>query len=87
MINFLQVLPIILYFSSFISVMYYLGAMQWIIFKIAWLMQISLRTSATESLVAAGKNFRFNQNETVHRNSNDLPKVNSYRYCCVVETY
>jgi len=28
--------------------------MQWLIFKIAWLMQISLGTSATESMVAAG---------------------------------
>ncbi|XP_076825301.1 sodium/nucleoside cotransporter 1-like [Clavelina lepadiformis] len=52
-----KVLPLVLYFSSFISIMYYLGAMQWIILKLAWLMQISLNTSATESMVAAGNIF------------------------------
>nr|CAB3266200.1 sodium/nucleoside cotransporter 1-like [Phallusia mammillata] len=52
-----KVLPIVLYFGAFISIMYYLGAMQWLIFKIAWLMQISLNTSATESMVAAGNIF------------------------------
>ncbi|XP_076824620.1 solute carrier family 28 member 3-like isoform X1 [Clavelina lepadiformis] len=48
------VLPIVIYFGSFISILYYLGAMQWLIFKMAWIMQISLNTSATESMVAAG---------------------------------
>ncbi|XP_076825166.1 sodium/nucleoside cotransporter 1-like [Clavelina lepadiformis] len=52
-----KVLPLVLYFSSFISILYYLGAMQWIILKLAWLMQISLNTSATESMVAAGNIF------------------------------
>lgn len=52
-----KVLPIIIYFSSFISVMYYLGAMQWLIYKIAWLMQFTLSTSGTESMCAAGNIF------------------------------
>ena len=47
-------LPTIVYFSAFISIMYHLGAMQWLIFKIAWVMQISLNASATECMVAAG---------------------------------
>ena len=61
----MQVLPIILYFSAFISVLYYLGVMQWLIAKIAWLMQISLHTSATESMVAAGRNFEAKRLEKI----------------------
>lgn len=34
--------------------MYYLGAMQWLIFKVAWLMELTLGTSGTESMCAAG---------------------------------
>lgn len=52
-----KVLPMVIYFSSFISVMYYLGAMQWLIYRIAWLMQFTLGTSGTESMCAAGNIF------------------------------
>ena len=41
--------------GAFISLLYYLGAMNWIILKLAWLMSISLQTSPPESMVAAGK--------------------------------
>lgn len=52
-----QVLPTIIFFSSVISVCYYLGIMQVVIKKIAWLMQITMKTSAVESLNAAGNIF------------------------------
>jgi len=52
-----KTLSVVIYFSSFISIMYHLGAMQWLILKIAWIMQITLKTSATESMVAAGNIF------------------------------
>ncbi|XP_029193531.2 solute carrier family 28 member 3-like isoform X1 [Acropora muricata] len=52
-----KVLPVIIFFSSFISVLYYLGIMPLIISKIAWLMQITMGTSAAESLSAAGNIF------------------------------
>ncbi|XP_033101662.1 solute carrier family 28 member 3-like isoform X2 [Anneissia japonica] len=52
-----KVLPVVIYFSSVISVLYYLGAMQVIIKKIAWLMQNTMKTSASESLNAAGNIF------------------------------
>ncbi|XP_063969855.1 solute carrier family 28 member 3-like isoform X1 [Lytechinus pictus] len=51
------VLPIIIYFSSAISILYYIGAMQFVIRKLAWLMQRTMRTSASESLNAAGNIF------------------------------
>ena len=47
----------IIFFSSFISVLYYLGVMPLIISKIAWLMQITMGTSAAESLSAGGNIF------------------------------
>ncbi|XP_032751869.1 sodium/nucleoside cotransporter 1 [Rattus rattus] len=52
-----QVLPIIIFFSCVMSVLYYLGLMQWVILKIAWLMQVTMGTSATETLSVAGNIF------------------------------
>ncbi|XP_068698446.1 solute carrier family 28 member 3-like [Montipora foliosa] len=52
-----KVLPTIIFFSSVISVCYYAGIMQVVIKKIAWLMQITMKTSAVESLNAAGNIF------------------------------
>lgn len=52
-----QVLPIIVFFSCIMSVLYYLGLMQWVILKIAWLMQVTMGTSATETLSVAGNIF------------------------------
>ncbi|KAK2570891.1 Solute carrier family 28 member 3 [Acropora cervicornis] len=52
-----KVLPTVIFFSSFISVCYYLGIMQLVVKKIAWLMQITMKTSAVESLNAAGNIF------------------------------
>jgi len=52
-----KVLTVIVFFSSFISVLYYLGVMPLIITKIAWLMQVTMGTSAAESLSAAGNIF------------------------------
>ncbi|XP_075414152.1 sodium/nucleoside cotransporter 1 isoform X1 [Tenrec ecaudatus] len=52
-----QVLPIIVFFSCVMSVLYYLGLMQWMILKIAWLMQVTMGTTATETLSVAGNIF------------------------------
>uniref|UniRef100_A0A3Q2D759 Solute carrier family 28 member 1 n=1 Tax=Cyprinodon variegatus TaxID=28743 RepID=A0A3Q2D759_CYPVA len=52
-----QALPIVVFFSSVMSVLYFLGAMQWLILKISWLMQITLGTSPTETLSVAGNIF------------------------------
>ncbi|KAM9481889.1 sodium/nucleoside cotransporter 1 isoform 2-T2 [Clarias gariepinus] len=52
-----QALPIVIFFSSIMSVLYYLGLMQWIIIKISWIMQITMATSPTESLSVAGNIF------------------------------
>ncbi|XP_046568403.1 solute carrier family 28 member 3-like isoform X1 [Haliotis rubra] len=52
-----KVLPVIVYFSSLISVLYYLGAMQAIIRVLGRFLSFCLDTTATESLNAAGNIF------------------------------
>ncbi|XP_074091427.1 sodium/nucleoside cotransporter 2-like isoform X2 [Macrotis lagotis] len=52
-----QVLPIIVFFSCVMSILYYLGLMQWLIMKVSWLLQITLGTTATETLSVAGNIF------------------------------
>ncbi|KAB1257383.1 Sodium/nucleoside cotransporter 1 [Camelus dromedarius] len=57
-----QVLPVIVFFSCAMSVLYYVGLMQWVILKISWLMQVTMGTTATETLSVAGNIF-VSQNE------------------------
>ncbi|XP_036383538.1 solute carrier family 28 member 3-like [Megalops cyprinoides] len=52
-----KVLPIVVFFSTVISMLYYLGFMQWLILKVGFVMQITMGTSPTESMVAAGNIF------------------------------
>lgn len=52
-----QVLPVVVFFSATISVLYYLGWMQAVILKIAWLMQRTMGTTGPESVNAAGNIF------------------------------
>lgn len=52
-----QVLPTIIVFSSLMSILYYLGFIQWLVQAAAWLMQKTLRTSGAESLSAAANIF------------------------------
>ncbi|KAK7485896.1 hypothetical protein BaRGS_00022891 [Batillaria attramentaria] len=53
----MKVLPVIVYFSSLISILYYLGAMQAIIRVIGRFLAFCMDTSATESINAAGNIF------------------------------
>ncbi|XP_075998740.1 sodium/nucleoside cotransporter 1 [Genypterus blacodes] len=52
-----QALPIVVFFSSVMSILYFLGIMQWLIVKISWVMQITMGTSPTETLSVAGNIF------------------------------
>ncbi len=52
-----NVLPTIIFFSALMTVLYYLGVMQWVVKGIAWVMQKTLRTSGAETLSAAGNIF------------------------------
>uniref|UniRef100_A0A8C5M4Z4 Sodium/nucleoside cotransporter n=1 Tax=Leptobrachium leishanense TaxID=445787 RepID=A0A8C5M4Z4_9ANUR len=52
-----QALPIVVFFSCVMSVLYYIGIMQYVIVKISWLMQVTMGTTATETLSVAGNIF------------------------------
>ncbi|MEH1867611.1 MAG: NupC/NupG family nucleoside CNT transporter [Nostoc sp.] len=52
-----QVLPTIIFFSAFISVLYYYGILQRVVNVMAWLMMKTLKTSGSESLSCAGNIF------------------------------
>jgi CNT family concentrative nucleoside transporter len=51
------VLPTIVFFSSLMSLLYYVGIMQWIVRGMAWTMQRTLQVSGAESLSAAANIF------------------------------
>ena len=53
----LRVLPAIIFFASLISVLYYIGIMQWVIKIIGGFLQVVLKTSNTESMSAAANIF------------------------------
>ncbi|KAF7237768.1 Sodium/nucleoside cotransporter 2 [Varanus komodoensis] len=52
-----QALPSIVFFSCVMSILYYLGVMQFFILKLSWLLQITMGTAATESLSMVGNIF------------------------------
>jgi concentrative nucleoside transporter, CNT family len=52
-----QVLPTIIFFSSLMTLLYYLGVMQLVVRGFAWIMVRTMGTSGSESLSAAGNVF------------------------------
>lgn len=52
-----RVLPTIIFFSSLMSILYYLGFMQRVVQGMAWVMQRTLKTSGAESLSTAANIF------------------------------
>jgi len=52
-----KVLSIIYFFNFMVSILFYLGAMRWVVVKMGWLLQISVGTTACESMNAAGNIF------------------------------
>ncbi|MGB6036385.1 MAG: nucleoside transporter C-terminal domain-containing protein [Cryomorphaceae bacterium] len=58
MLNFaFRVLPTIIFFSALMSLLYYLGLLQKIVYAFAWIMRRTLKLSGAESLAAAGNIF------------------------------
>jgi CNT family concentrative nucleoside transporter len=52
-----QVLPTIIFFASFMAILYHLGIMQKIVQGMAWIMQRLMRTSGAETLDVAANTF------------------------------
>lgn len=58
LINFaFKILPTIIFFSALMSMLYYLGILQKIVFAFAWVMKKFMKLSGAESLAAAGNIF------------------------------
>ncbi|EDV59430.1 solute carrier family 28 member 3 [Drosophila erecta] len=51
------ILPVIFFFSFFISILYYMGTMQWVVVKLGWILQQILGTTVCESVTAAANIF------------------------------
>ena len=52
-----KVLSIIYFFNFVVSIFFYLGTMTWVVSKVGWLLQVTLGTTACESMNAAGNIF------------------------------
>ncbi len=52
-----SVLPVIIFFSALVAVLYHMGIMQRVVQGIAWVMQRTMRTSGAETLAVAGNIF------------------------------
>ena len=52
-----KVLSIIYFFNFMVSILFHLGAMNWMVSKIGWFLQITVGTTACESMNAAGNIF------------------------------
>ncbi|XP_076326192.1 sodium/nucleoside cotransporter 2-like isoform X2 [Tachypleus tridentatus] len=50
-------LPVIIFFSFIVSILYYYGIMQWLVSKTGWFLQVTIGTTACESMNAAGNIF------------------------------
>ena len=54
---FFKVLSIIYFFNFVVSILFYLGTMTWVVGKVGWLLQVTLGTTACESMNAAANIF------------------------------
>ncbi|XP_047473659.1 sodium/nucleoside cotransporter 1-like isoform X1 [Penaeus chinensis] len=52
-----KVLSVILFFSFCIQILYYWGVMQWVVIKLGWVLQVTVGTTACESVNAAANIF------------------------------
>ncbi|KAK4304462.1 hypothetical protein Pmani_023585 [Petrolisthes manimaculis] len=52
-----KVLSVILFFSFCIQILYYLGVMQWVVIKLGWCLQVTVGTTACESVNASANIF------------------------------
>ncbi|KAK4308218.1 hypothetical protein Pmani_020065 [Petrolisthes manimaculis] len=52
-----SVLPVVLFFSFCIQILYYWGVMQWVVLKLGWCLQVTIGTTACESINAAANIF------------------------------
>jgi nucleoside permease NupC len=69
-----KAMPVIIFFSSIVNFLYYIGAIQYIILKISWIVNKIMATSPTESMNATANIF-LGQNEAPLLIKPFLPKM------------
>jgi pyrimidine nucleoside transport protein len=47
----LKAMPVAIFFSSVINLLYYFGVLQYFLLKVSWFIHIVMQTSPTESVV------------------------------------
>jgi len=52
-----KTLSVIYFFSFCVSMLFYLGALQWVVMKLGWLLSVTVGTTAAESLNTAANIF------------------------------
>ncbi len=50
-------MPVVIYFSAIVNVLYYYGVIQYILLKLAWIMNFLMDTSPTESVICVSNSF------------------------------
>lgn len=50
-------MPVVIFFSFFVSILYYYGVMQIVVRQLGWLLQVTIGTTACESISASGNIF------------------------------
>lgn len=78
-----KVLPTIIFFSAFSSLLYYLGILQKVVYGLAWLMSKTMRLSGAESLAAAGNIF-LGQTEAPLLVKPFIPKMTKSEVLCLM---
>ena len=77
-----NVLPVIIFFSSMIAVLYYLGVMQWVVAVIGGALKKLIRTSHSESMAAAANIFvgqtKHPSSFALHRRDDPIRTIRSH---------
>lgn len=78
-----KILPTIVFFSALTSFLYYIGALQKVVFVFAWIMKKTMKVSGAESLAAAGNIF-LGQTETPFLIKPYLEKMTRSEIMCLM---
>lgn len=77
-----QALPIVIFFSSLMAILYYAGVMQWVVRGFAWVFTRLMRVSGAESLCTAANIFAGIESVTTIRPF--LARMTRSEYCLVL---
>lgn len=78
-----KILPTIVFFSALMSMFYYMGILQKIVYVFAWIMKKTMKLSGAESLAAAGNIF-LGQTESPLLVKPYLPKMTKSEMMCLM---